>query len=219
MTKTPTARPARPPPRPSWAKHLRRPRRGGPRRRGNKATPPSTRRSPRPPGSETAGSCPRPWAACGPGGRGPPGSWAARAAPRPPPCAPGPARMTTWPWLNRPPRSRGWSTTTTTSPTCSGISGSPAGRPSPASAGDDDAGRPPIKCDRCHQPFRPAKPLGRMPKYCGQSCRQRAFEARKEEDILRNSPFHGIVTDPDKLVPTTAPRRVRRSVSPRDGSR
>lgn len=44
--------------------------------------------------------------------------------------------------------------------------------------GDRDRATP---CVWCGEFFRPPKPTGRRPKYCAQTCRQRAYEAARDK--------------------------------------
>ncbi|WP_420082951.1 hypothetical protein ACN6AT_39260 (plasmid) [Streptomyces sp. JL4002] len=60
-------------------------------------------------------------------------------------------------------------------------------------------------CDWCGEPFRPPKATGRKPRYCRQSCRQRAYEARRTrrefEELLAYRQRLGLDSSRDETTP------------------
>ncbi|MFF4342577.1 hypothetical protein ACFY00_21935 [Kitasatospora sp. NPDC001540] len=73
----------------------------------------------------------------------------------------------------------------------------PARRTAPVPGTDDRPDTPP--CVWCGKPVPAAGKRGARPKYCGQSCRQRAYEARRERRHTAEALGLPIGPDPDPV--------------------
>ncbi|MFJ3638039.1 hypothetical protein [Streptomyces sp. NPDC090112] len=66
-------------------------------------------------------------------------------------------------------------------------------------------------CDWCGQTFRPPKATGRKPRYCRQSCRQRAYEARRTrrefDELLAYRQRLGLDSSRDETPAASVPSR------------